>query len=127
MYHSVHAAQPRGTSTRERRTTLDKAGGTMSKSDESRPYPKEGATRRDLLLGGSALAAASAALSVSKPALSQTSPASGSEILPVPDKPFRGVIGRKATESKPDFPKAVMAPEGAPNVLLIMTDDVGFG
>src|SRR5262249_11824414 len=107
----------------------------MSKSDGSRPSsslpsaapPKKGASRRDLLLGGSALATASAALSVAKPALAQTSPASGSEILPVPDQPFRGVIGRKASESKPDFPKAVTAPEGAPNVLLIMTDDVGFG
>ena len=29
--------------------------------------------------------------------------------------------------SKPDFPKGVEAPKGAPNVLLILTDDVGFG
>jgi arylsulfatase A-like enzyme len=107
----------------------------MSKSDE-RPSPSsslptappnDGATRRHLLLGGSALAAASAAASLSTPALGQNAPAGGSEILPVPDQPFRGVIGRKASESKPDFPKAITAPEGAPNVLLIMTDDVGFG
>ncbi len=51
----------------------------------------------------------------------------GSPVLPAPDRPFRGVIGRTAKESKPDFPKAVTAPEGAPNVLLIMTDDTGFG
>jgi arylsulfatase len=37
------------------------------------------------------------------------------------------VIGRKASESKPDFPKAVAAPKGAPNILLILTDDTGFG
>src|SRR5262249_1896859 len=30
-------------------------------------------------------------------------------------------------DSSPDFPKGVEAPKGAPNVLLIMTDDVGFG
>jgi hypothetical protein len=48
-------------------------------------------------------------------------------VLPVPDQPFRGVIGRKASESKPDFPKAVTAPQGTPDVLLIMTDDTGFG
>src|SRR5215510_2699888 len=48
-------------------------------------------------------------------------------VLPVPDQPFGGVIGRKVDESKPDFPKAVTAPKGAPNVLLIMTDDTGFG
>src|SRR5499425_355369 len=51
----------------------------------------------------------------------------GSPILPVLDEPFGGVIGRKANESKPDFPVGVTAPKGAPNVLLIMTDDTGFG
>ena len=55
------------------------------------------------------------------------SPPSGPEILPAPEPKFRGVIGRKASESKPDFPEAVKAPGGAPNVLLILTDDVGFG
>src|SRR5262245_9957572 len=54
-------------------------------------------------------------------------PTGGSSVLPVPDPPFRGVIGRTAKDSKPDFPKAVTAPAGAPNVLLIMTDDTGFG
>ena len=48
------------------------------------------------------------------------------EVLPRPAPPFKGKIGRTATESTPDFPKAVTAPKGAPNVLLIMTDDVGF-
>src|SRR5215510_1372375 len=57
----------------------------------------------------------------------EKSPTGGSPILPVPDPPFGGVIGRKANESKPDFPKGVTAPKGAPNVLLIMTDDTGFG
>src|SRR5262245_21535889 len=54
-------------------------------------------------------------------------PTAGSLVLPVPDPPFHGVIGRTAKDSKPDFPKAVTAPAGAPNVLLIMTDDTGFG
>src|SRR5262249_54962836 len=54
-------------------------------------------------------------------------PMGGSAILPVPEPAFRGVIGRKASESKPDYPPAVAAPKGAPNVLLIMTDDTGFG
>lgn len=31
-----------------------------------------------------------------------------------------------AKDSSPDFPKEVHAPKGTPNVLLIMTDDVGF-
>jgi arylsulfatase A-like enzyme len=47
--------------------------------------------------------------------------------LPIPTPPFGGKIGRTAAQSTPDFPKGVTAPEGAPNVLLILTDDVGFG
>lgn len=49
------------------------------------------------------------------------------EVLPRPEGPFKGHIGRTAKESTPDFPKEVAAPKGAPNILLIMTDDVGFG
>ncbi|HEY6384250.1 MAG TPA: arylsulfatase [Candidatus Acidoferrum sp.] len=48
-------------------------------------------------------------------------------ILPVPEAPFKGKIGRTVKDSTPDFPKSVEAPKGAPNVLLILTDDVGFG
>ena len=50
-----------------------------------------------------------------------------SAVLPIPQPQFGGVIGRKASESTPDFPKAVTTPKGPPNVLLIMTDDTGFG
>src|SRR3989304_10454346 len=49
------------------------------------------------------------------------------QVLPVPPPPFKGKVGRTAAESTPDFPKPIEAPKGAPNVLLIMTDDVGFG
>jgi arylsulfatase len=55
------------------------------------------------------------------------SPALAQEILPKPEPPFQGVIGRTAKDSVPDFPKGVEAPKGAPNVLLILTDDIGFG
>ena len=41
--------------------------------------------------------------------------------------PFGGVIKEKASESKPWWPPRVVPPKGAPNVLLIMTDDDGFG
>src|SRR5262249_48776398 len=47
--------------------------------------------------------------------------------LPKLKPPFQGKIGRTVRDSTPDFPKGVEAPAGAPNVLLIMTDDVGFG
>ena len=54
-------------------------------------------------------------------------PTRAQEVLPYPQQPFKGKIGRTAKESTPDFPKGIEAPKGAPNVLLIMTDDVGFG
>src|SRR5580765_2445516 len=54
-------------------------------------------------------------------------PAGAQEILPRPAQPFGGKIGRTTKESTKDFPKEVTAPKGAPNVLLILTDDVGFG
>jgi len=48
-------------------------------------------------------------------------------VLPKPQPAFQGKIGRTAKDSTPDFPKGVEAPKGAPNILLILTDDVGFG
>ena len=52
-------------------------------------------------------------------------PANAQEVLPHPQPAFKGKIGRTAAKSTPDFPKAIEAPKGAPNVLLILTDDVG--
>jgi arylsulfatase A-like enzyme len=46
--------------------------------------------------------------------------------LPNPSQPFRGEINPNAEQSKPYWPAQVVPPKGAPNVLLIMTDDVGF-
>jgi arylsulfatase len=47
--------------------------------------------------------------------------------LPPPDPKFGGVIKEKASESKAWWTPRVVPPKGAPNVLLIMTDDDGFG
>src|SRR5215813_1558080 len=47
--------------------------------------------------------------------------------LPKPDAPFKGKIGATWKDSKPDYPRPIAAPKGAPNVLLILTDDTGFG
>jgi arylsulfatase len=47
--------------------------------------------------------------------------------LPPPDPKFGGVIKEKASESKAWWSPRVVPPKGAPNVLLIMTDDCGFG
>jgi arylsulfatase len=47
--------------------------------------------------------------------------------LPPPPQKFGGVIRETAKDSKPYWPPRIVPPKGAPNVLLIMTDDVGFG
>src|SRR5215471_4145957 len=67
------------------------------------------------LVGGTMVAAACAG------------PVMAQEALPRPEPPFKGKIGRTVKSSVPDFRKGVEAPKGAPNVLLILTDDVGFG
>jgi arylsulfatase len=54
-----------------------------------------------------------------------TTTISGKQIPP-PDPKFGGVIKERATESKAWWPPRVVPPKGAPNVLLLMTDDVGF-
>ena len=46
--------------------------------------------------------------------------------LPPPDPKFGGVIKERASEPTPWWAARVVPPKGAPNVLLIMTDDVGF-
>ncbi len=48
------------------------------------------------------------------------------EVLPQPAAPFKGHIGPTVADSTLDFPAAVKAPKGAPNILLVLTDDVGF-
>ena len=47
--------------------------------------------------------------------------------LPAPEPAFGGVIKNDALQSKPWWPPTIVPPKGAPNVLLIMTDDAGFG
>jgi arylsulfatase len=49
-------------------------------------------------------------------------------VLPRPDFHFPGTVGRTFLDSDPPrFPQPVQAPKGAPNVVLILIDDVGFG
>jgi arylsulfatase len=71
--------------------------------------------KRELLAFGLSLAFAFAA------------PARAQEALPRPAQPFGGRIGITVQDSVKDFPKEVEAPKGAPNILVILTDDVGFG
>ncbi len=40
---------------------------------------------------------------------------------------FKGKIAKKYEDSQEDWPKRAQAPAGAPNILVILLDDVGFG
>ena len=42
-------------------------------------------------------------------------------------QPYQGVVGRTLAESKEWWPEPVKAPAGAPNVVWVLLDDVGFG
>ena len=57
---------------------------------------------------------------------SATTTVDGKYVPPPPGK-FGGVINMDAKTSKPYWPPRVVPPKGAPNILLIMTDDQGYG
>jgi len=61
-----------------------------------------------------------AAVAIAWPALAQ-------DVLPRPDPPFNGVIGETYKDSTPDKIPLTKAPDGAPNVLVVLIDDAGFG
>ena len=72
------------------------------------------------------------ALGVALPVFAQQPPPPGApgattsidgKQLPPPDPPFGGVIKDDALQSKPWWAPRVVPPKGAPNVLLIITDD----
>jgi arylsulfatase len=48
-------------------------------------------------------------------------------VLPIAPEQNQSVVGLRSKDSKGVFPRPVTAPDGAPNVLLVLLDDVGFG
>ncbi len=57
---------------------------------------------------------------------SATTTIDGKQLPPPPPK-FGGVIKESAKDSTPWWPPRIVPPKGAPNILLIMTDDQGYG
>ncbi len=86
---------------------------------------------RDLQALWGTLLIASAALLAQQPtcppgSACATTTLDGKQLPPPPPK-FNGKIERNAAQSTPYWPARVVPPKGAPNILLIMTDDSGFG
>src|SRR4051812_37416000 len=50
------------------------------------------------------------------------------DVLPIPDRPFEGTLPFDAKDPDASFPaiEPLRPPEGAPNVLVVLLDDVGF-
>ena len=88
--------------------------GNSEQKRARRPRPDgSGIGRRDLWLGLTSLIAASALASTALPHTAAAAPEDRG-VLPAPQPPFRGKIGRTAQDSVPDFPKGIEAPAGAP-------------
>ena len=77
------------------------------------------------LLGCSSLLAVEVTGTLGSP--SATTTIKGDQLPPPPDTKFGGVIKQNAIDSTPYWSPRVVPPKDAPNVLLIITDDAGYG
>jgi arylsulfatase A-like enzyme len=60
--------------------------------------------------------------------VAESASAPAASALPRPDFHFEGQVGRTYQDSDPPtFPQIVRPPKGAPNIVLVLLDDVGFG
>lgn len=91
---------------------------------------RKGVTRRQFGLGIAAGVAATGSAAAQQRTGVAGAPDATTTIdgryIPPPPQRFGGEINPNAAQSKPYWPARVVPPKGAPNVLLIMTDDVGF-
>jgi arylsulfatase len=72
-------------------------------------------------------AATALALAGALAATAQESKPPSGDVLPPPAPPSKAQIGYTHDVSTPDFPAAPKPPAGAPNVVIVLLDDVGFG
>ena len=79
------------------------------------------------LLAAGLLAAPAAAQPTAQARVDSVPPASV-DVLPFQDFRYTGSVGRTVQESDPpQFPRPVKPPQGAPNIVLILIDDAGYG
>src|SRR5438270_10253266 len=90
---------------------------------------------KQILIGGMLVVAIMAAASSARAQI-QTTGTPGSpdatvtidgKQIPPPPMPFGGVIKESVKDSTSYWPPRIVPPKGAPNILLIMTDDQGYG
>ncbi|MEM1428990.1 MAG: arylsulfatase [Pseudomonadota bacterium] len=74
-----------------------------------------------------ALAALTSTLLAGTALAQDGAPPRDGSVLPIPQAPFEGVIEPTFEGSRQDYPQPVAAPDGAPNIVLILIDDLGFG
>lgn len=94
-----------------------------------------GLMRRDVLLSGSSLLAASAlagkglTIPAQAQAIAASPPAPGGidrTVLPIPEPPVQPIAELDARNAAAPPRFAVSAPRGAPNVIIVLLDDMGF-
>jgi arylsulfatase len=87
--------------------------------------------KSELTLAGLVLSMGVMPAAAQQPACPAGSPCAtttiGGKELPAPPSKFGGVIKDNAMQSTPYWSPRIVPPKNAPNILLIMTDDVGFG
>src|SRR5262245_6411785 len=94
---------------------------------------RKGVTRRQFGVGVAASASAAVAGTVAAqqktgvPGSPDATTTIDGKYLPNPPSKFGGEINLDAAQSKAYWPPQVVPPRGAPNILLIMTDDQGYG
>jgi arylsulfatase len=103
--------------------------GTKRRKGMSKSNRKQSALLRMMLVAAAIAGMSGAAMAQQTPGTPGTPGATTTidgRYLPPPPQPFGGDINTNADQSKPYWPELVVPPKGAPNILLIMTDDVGF-
>src|SRR5579871_5579433 len=80
-----------------------------------------------LLAAGLAVCRLGLAIAGAPGAPASPGPSGSRDTLPLPSPPFQGRIGLTSESSRPAWPQQPAAPAGAPNVLVVLTDDIGFG